>query len=154
MTNFQFLYTVPWISVLAAAGLIFVLIGGWTWLQLKSDPQRGTIDSPDASAFLRGKCGDSMKISLRFVDDRVVEAKYWTDGCRMSGACGAAAAKLALGRSPEEIADIDHVAVEREVGGLPEEDLHCATLASGTLQEAIRLYLVGNMRDGFVHERN
>ncbi len=95
-----------------------------------------------------------MKISLRFVDDRVVEAKYWTDGCRMSGACGAAAAKLALGKSPEEIADIDHVAVEREVGGLPEEDLHCATLASGTLQEAIRLYLVGNMRDGFVHERN
>jgi len=33
---------------------------------------------------------------------------------------------------------------------LPEEELHCATLASGTLQEAVRLYLVGNagnMRD-------
>jgi len=74
----------------------------------------------------------------------VVEAKYWTDGCRMSSACGAAAAKLALHKTAEEIADIDHVAIEKEVGVLPEEDLHCATLAAGALQEAIRLYLVGD----------
>ena len=150
MSDLQFLYVVPWKSVLAGAALIFLFIGSWAWFQSKTDPERGTIDSPDASAFLRGKCGDSMKISLRFVDDRVVEAKYWTDGCRMSNSCGAAAARLALHKTPEEIADVDHVAIEREVGGLPEEELHCATLASGTLQEAVRLYLVGNagnMRD-------
>ncbi len=143
MTDFQFLYAIPWSSVIAGAAVIFVFIGAWTWLQVKSDPERGTIDSPDASAFLRGKCGDAMKISLRFSDDRVVDAKYWTDGCRMSSSCGAAAAKLALHKTPEEIADIDHVAIEKEVGVLPEEDLHCATLAAGTLQEAVRLYLVG-----------
>ena len=148
MTDFQFLYTIPWKSVLEGAVLIFLLIGGWTWFQLKSDPERGTIDSPDASAFVRGKCGDAMKISLNFFRDRVVEAKYWTDGCRMSSACGAAAAKLALHKTAEEIADIDHVAIEKEVGVLPEEDLHCATLAAGTLQEAIRLYLVGNGDNG------
>jgi nitrogen fixation protein NifU and related proteins len=60
----------------------------------------------------------------------------------MSGACGAAAAKLALHKTPEEITDIDHVVIEQEVGGLPEEDLHCATLAAGTLQEVVRLYFV------------
>ena len=144
MTVPQILFTIPLESALAGAFLIFVIIGGWTWLEWKSDPERGTIDSPDASAFLRGKCGDAMKISLKFTDDRVVEAKYWTDGCRMSSSCGAAAAKLALHKTPEEIADIDHVAIVKQVGGLPEEDLHCATLASGTLQEAVRLYLVGN----------
>jgi nitrogen fixation protein NifU and related proteins len=143
MTDFQFLYAMPWSSVIAGAAVIFLFIGGWTWFQVKSDPERGTIDSPDATAFLRGKCGDAMKISLSFSDDRVVDAKYWTDGCRMSSSCGAAAAKLALNKTPEEIADIDHVAIEKEVGVLPEEDLHCATLASGTLQEAVRLYLVG-----------
>jgi nitrogen fixation NifU-like protein len=148
MTDFQFLYAVPWKSALAGAVVIFLLIGGWTWLQLKTDPERGTIDSPDASAFVRGKCGDAMKISLNFFQDRVVEAKYWTDGCRMSSACGAAAAKLALHKTPEEIADIDHVAIEKEVGTLPEEDLHCATLAAGALQEAIRIYLVTGADDG------
>ena len=83
-----------------------------------------------------------MKISLKFVDDRVTEAKYWTNGCRMSSSCGAAAAKLALHKTPEEIADIDHVAIEKEVGGLPDEDLHCATLAAATLQEAVKSYFV------------
>jgi len=141
--DFTFLYAIPWSSVTAGALLIFLLIGGWTWFAARSDPEKGTIDSPDATAFLRGNCGDAMKISLRFSRNRVVEAKYWTDGCRMSSACGAAAARAALHKTPEEIADIDHVAIEREVGGLPDEELHCATLAAGTLQEALRCYLVG-----------
>ncbi len=129
---------------IAAAGVIFAMIAAWAWIQCRFDPERGTIDSPDASAFLKGSCGDSMKISLNFSGDRVVEAKYWTDGCRMSSACGAAAAKLAVNRTPEEIADVDHGAIEREVGCLAEEDAHCATLAAATLQEALKTYLVGN----------
>jgi nitrogen fixation NifU-like protein len=143
MTDFLFLYAIPWKSVLAGAVLIFIIIGFWTWIQLRSDPERGTIDFPDASAFVRGTCGDVMKISLRFSSDRVTDAKYWTDGCRMSSACGAAAAKLALHKTPEELADVDHVAIEKAVGVLPEEDRHCATLAAGALQEALKNYLVG-----------
>jgi nitrogen fixation protein NifU and related proteins len=142
-----FLVSIPWKSVILGAILIFLVIGGWTWFVYRSDPERGTIDSPDATAFLRGRCGDAMKISLTFSRDRVVEAKYWTDGCRMSSACGSAAARLALHKTAEEIADIDYVAIEKEVGCLPEEDLHCATLAAGTLQEAIRIYLVGGETD-------
>jgi nitrogen fixation NifU-like protein len=144
MPDFSFFSHMPWGSVLLAAGLIFVMVAGWTWFMYRTDPEKGTIDSPDASAFLKGNCGDSMKISLVFSDGRVADAKYWTDGCRMSSACGAAAAKLALDKSPEEIADIDHRAIESMVGGLPEEDLHCATLAAGTLQEALKNYLVGD----------
>ena len=114
----------------AAVGVIFAIIAAWTWIQYRFDPERGTIDAPDATAFLKGSCGDCMKISLNFSGDRVAEAKYWTDGCRMSSACGAAAAKLAINKTPEEIADLDHRAIENEVGGLPEEDVHCATLAA------------------------
>ncbi len=138
-----FLFSIPWQSVALGAVLMFFVIGGWTWFVHRSDPERGTIDSPDATAYLRGRCGDAMKISLVFSQDRVIDAKYWTDGCRMSSACGAAAARLALNKTVEEIADIDYAAIEKEVGCLPEEDQHCATLAAGTLQEAIRLYLVG-----------
>jgi len=144
MAGLQFLYEVPWGSALTGGVVIFLVIGAWIWLQSKFDPDRGTIDSPDASAFLKGSCGDAMKISLRFADERVVEAKYWTDGCRMSSACGAAAAKLAINKTPEEIADIDYLAIEKEAGALPEEDRHCATLAAGTLQEALRLYFLGS----------
>ncbi len=141
--DLTFLFSIPWQSVIVGAVLIFLVIGSWTWFVHGSDPERGTIDSPDATAYLRGKCGDAMKISLNFAQDRVIDAKYWTDGCRMSSACGAAAARLAMNKTVEEIADIDYAAIEREVGCLPEEDQHCATLAAGTLQEAVRVYLVG-----------
>jgi nitrogen fixation NifU-like protein len=144
MIDFSCVSRIPWASVLLGAGLIFTVVAGWIWFLHRSDPEMGTIDSPDASAHLTGSCGDSMKISLVFSSGRVVDAKYWTNGCRMSSACGAAAAKLALKKNPEEIADIDYVAIEQMVGGLPEDDLHCATLAAGTLQEALKNYLVGD----------
>lgn len=138
---------IPLTSILVAGGVIFAVIGLWIWVQQKISPTWGTMDQPDATAFSRGTCGDSMKISLRFLEDRVIDAKYWTDGCRMSSACGEAAAKLALNRTPEEIADIDYLAIEQEVGGLPEEDRHCATLAAGTLQECLKTYFAQDRQE-------
>lgn len=133
---------IPWTSILVAGGLIFVVIGLWIWLQHKLNPTWGTMDQPDATAYSKGTCGDAMKISLKFRGDRVIDAKYWTDGCRMSSECGAAAARLALHKTPEEIGDIDYLAIEKEVGGLPEEDRHCATLAAGTLQDCLKTYFI------------
>jgi nitrogen fixation NifU-like protein len=138
------LQNLPWISILVGALILIVVLGFWVWFEHQVDPRRGAMEKADGTACIRGTCGDAMEISLKFSQDRVVDAKYWTDGCRMSGLCGATAAKLALKKTPEEIADIDHVAIENEVGGLPEEDLHCATLAAGVLQEALKDYLLRN----------
>ncbi|MFH1116709.1 MAG: iron-sulfur cluster assembly scaffold protein [Pseudomonadota bacterium] len=140
----SFVYNIPWIHLAAAAAVLFVIAGLWVLLLQKCNPALGTMDAPDATAYLRGSCGDAMKISLRFKDGRVIDAKYWTDGCRFSNDCGAAAARLALNRTPEEIADIDYRAIVTEVGGLPEEDFHCATLAAGTLQESLRKYFTSD----------
>jgi len=141
MPDWQCITQIPWATVFTGATIMFVVVAVWIWFEHRVDPLRGTIDEPDASAFVRGNCGDAMKISLRFSEDRVIDAKYWTDGCRMSGACGAAAAELALNKTPEELADVDHATIEQKVGDLPEEDFHCATLAAGALQEALRVYL-------------
>jgi nitrogen fixation NifU-like protein len=142
MPDWSFLSRIPWTPILVGASIIFLIVAAWIWIEQRVDPYRGTMDSPDASAFVRGTCGDVMRISLKFSEDRVVEAKYWTDGCRMSSTCGAAAASLALGKTPEELADVDYLAIEQEVGVLPAEDRHCATLAAGTLQEALTNYIV------------
>lgn len=129
-------------KLIIAAGIIFLVIFLWVLIQWRFNPTWGTLDQPDAVALAKGSCGDSMKISLLFKDGKVDRATYWTDGCRMSNACAAAATQLALNKTPEEIADIDYKAVIENVGGLPEEDVHCATLAAGTLQEALKTYLV------------
>lgn len=125
--------------------LLFVL-GLWIAVLSRINPTLGTMDEPDVVALATGKCGDSMKISLKFDRDRVVDAKYWTNGCRSSNECGAAATRLALNRTPEEIVDIDYRAIHDEVGGLPEDDWHCATLAAGVLQESLRIYMTDSRR--------
>ena len=131
---------VSWYPIVACAAVLMLLLSGWILFLNKFNPTLGTMDEPDAVAIAKGNCGDSMKISLKFRRGKVIDASYWTDGCKFSSECGAAATRLALGKTPEEIADIDYMAVKEAVGGIPEEDLHCATLAAGTLQESVRIY--------------
>lgn len=132
------------LNIMAGAAVVLVtVLSLWIVILHRINPTLGTMDEPDVVALATGKCGDSMKISLRFNDNRVVDAKYWTNGCRSSNECGAAATRLALNKTPEEIVDIDYRAIHNEVGGLPEEDWHCATLAAGVLQESLRMYMTG-----------
>jgi nitrogen fixation NifU-like protein len=136
------LETMPWTTIVISAVLMFAVLAAWVLVQHRTNPTWGTIDEPDATAYVKGSCGDAMKISLRFRDGRVVDAKYWTDGCRMSNECGAAAARLALNKSPEELMDVSHLVIEHEVGTIPEEDRHCATLAAGALHECVKTFVL------------
>jgi len=37
---------------------------------------------------------------------------------------------------------VDYEAIEKAVGGLPEDKMHCASLAAETLQEAVNQYFL------------
>jgi len=54
--------------------------------------------------------------------------------------CGSLAAELALGKEPDEIRKITAETILETIGGLPEEDVHCASLAANTLQVALHNY--------------
>jgi len=41
----------------------------------------GNIENPQGYGRLTGLCGDIMQISLRIVKDRIIEAKFLTEGC-------------------------------------------------------------------------
>ncbi len=134
---------IPWTTIGVGSLVLILVVGIWILLLNRVNPTLASMDEPDAVAIAKGRCGDSMKISLKFNKGRVADATYWTDGCKFSSACGAAATRLALGKSPEEVADISYMSVKDAVGGLPEEDMHCATLAADTLQESLRIYCLG-----------
>ena len=97
----------------------------------------------DGHARITGECGDTMEIFLKFENDRVKQASYFTDGCAASSICGSFAAQLAMGKDPDELTDINGDAVLKEIGRLPEADKHCAVLAAATLQEALSNYMAG-----------
>jgi nitrogen fixation NifU-like protein len=102
----------------------------------------GRMENPDASAKVTGSCGDTMAIYLKFDKDRVTDASYVTDGCGSSSVCGSFAAETAIGKSPDEITDIDGHSILAKLGRLPEDEEHCAFLAAETLQAALHDYMV------------
>ncbi|MFO7818415.1 MAG: iron-sulfur cluster assembly scaffold protein [Thermodesulfobacteriota bacterium] len=104
----------------------------------------GRMDLADARARLTGSCGDSIEICLKIKNNHVQEASFFSDGCGPSVVCGDLACELAEGKDLENAASITGELILKKLGGLPEENEHCAFLAAGTLQEAIGNYVRGN----------
>ena len=102
----------------------------------------GAMDDPDGYGRITGSCGDTMQIFLRFENDKVKEATFQTDGCGSGTVCGSFAAELALGKGPDELVEITGETILKMIGGLPDEDQHCAFLAADTLQQALNSYMV------------
>jgi NifU-like protein involved in Fe-S cluster formation len=102
---------------------------------------RGPLADADSHARVKGTCGDTMEIFLKFDNDRVSDAAYLTDGCGSSTVCGSFAAEMTLGKTPDELPDITGEAILEKIGRFPEEDQHCAFLAATTVQEAFRQYM-------------
>ncbi|MEJ2588445.1 MAG: iron-sulfur cluster assembly scaffold protein [Deltaproteobacteria bacterium] len=107
------------------------------------NPQYGGImEDPDGHARVTGPCGDTMEIFLKFEGDRVKAASFQTDGCGSSAVCGSFAAEMAHEKTPDELVEVTGDAILERLGGLPEEERHCAFLAAETLQEALHDYMV------------
>lgn len=102
----------------------------------------GRIEEADGFAKITGPCGDTIEISLRVTEEKVVDAKFWTNGCGTSIACGSMATELVKGKKVVEALRIDSEYILNALGGLPESDIHCAILASNSLREAIKDHLV------------
>jgi len=96
------------------------------------------LDSPDGYAKVQGSCGDTMEMFLKMEKDKVDECTFFTDGCGTTIACGSMAAQLAQGQSfTEALAKVSTDSILHHLGGLPEEDVHCAQLAAETLRRAL-----------------
>ena len=102
----------------------------------------GAIDSPDGYGRIAGSCGDTMEIFLRFENGKVKEATFQTNGCGPSIVCASFAAELAMGKSPDGLIEITGEEILQTIGGLPEENRHCAFLAAETLQTALSNYMI------------
>ncbi len=78
-------------------------------------------------------CGDILRLSARFENGAVAEARYKTRGCTASIAAGSALTELMAGRTRQEIAEIGAGSIEAGVGGLSPESKHAATLCVDAL---------------------
>jgi len=132
------------VNLLIGIGILIGIVLLWFLLTCWLNPH---VEDPDGKARITGSCGDTMEISLKFRDERVQEVAYWTNGCAYSLNCICAVADLAKGKTPDEILEIDPELIRKSVGGLPEDQMHCARLSVDTLYAALEDYMK-NARQG------
>jgi len=97
----------------------------------------GRMDDADARGLVHGWCGDTMEMYLRLDENRIVAATFMTDGCGPTLSCGSVLTTMIRGMSMDAASTILPEDVIAALDGLPEESVHCATLAVSTLQNAI-----------------
>ena len=101
----------------------------------------GVIENSDVALSYTGPCGDTCKIYLIINDQNIIEdATFQYLGCLASAACGSTVTQLAKGKTLRDAKRITENEVIDELGGLPGDDCHCATLVLTTLCNAIKKY--------------
>lgn len=101
----------------------------------------GKIPTADGMGRMTDPPGSTMEIYLKVKDAKVRNVSFWTDGCGCSIASGSMVTELAEGKTVVEAQKITQQDVLDALGGLPENDIHCALLAANTLKEAIKDYM-------------
>ena len=97
----------------------------------------GEFWSPDGLGRASIACGDSMQIGLRVGNDRILEARFMTDGCGPVIACGSMATELVKGRTIGEAMALSEDDIMTSLDSLPDSETHCATLAISALKQAL-----------------
>lgn len=107
----------------------------------------GQMAEADAHGLVHGSCGDTMEIYLHLEDGKVEEASFVTDGCGATLACGSMLTQMVIGMNVEEAEWVLPEDLLEALGGLPEENVHCAGLAVSTLQNALLNWRVDQMEE-------
>jgi nitrogen fixation NifU-like protein len=73
-------------------------------------------------------CGDMLRLSARFENERVAEARFLTRGCTASIGASSALTEWMIGKSRDELKTLTPPVVEDLVGGLELASKHAAVL--------------------------
>jgi nitrogen fixation protein NifU and related proteins len=102
----------------------------------------GRMNDPSGSAWVKGLCGDTMEMYLIIENNRITEAKFYTDGCDYTIACGNTVTEFALNKTIEQVLSLSPKYIMDRIKDLPEENIHCTILAVNTFHKAVADYLL------------
>ena len=89
----------------------------------------GELEAPAVTVQIENPvCGDILRLSARFDQGRVAEAKYKVRGCTAAIASGSALTEWMLGKSRPELERLKAENIDEAVGGLIPESKHAAVL--------------------------
>ena len=89
-------------------------------------------------------CGDTMKITLKIEEGRIIDVKFKTFGCGAAIATSSMVTELVKGKTIEEALQVTNKTVAEALDGLPPIKLHCSVLAEEGIRAAVEDYLNRN----------
>jgi len=85
-------------------------------------------------------CGDMMTFYIKVDDDRLSDVKFKTFGCGAAIAVSSMVSEMAKGMTLDEAMRISRQDVADQLGGLPDNKMHCSNLGADALHKAIEDY--------------
>jgi nitrogen fixation NifU-like protein len=83
-------------------------------------------------------CGDTLRLSARFENGAVAEARYQVRGCTASVAAGSALTVWLAGKARADLASLTPAVIEEALGGLDAESRHAAVLCVDAVRALLR----------------
>jgi len=101
----------------------------------------GELDPPAVTVEISNPaCGDILRLSARFDDGKIVEARYKVRGCTASIASGSALTLWMTGKTRADLATLKPEMMEAAVGGLIPESKHAAVLCVDGVMKLLQAF--------------
>ena len=101
----------------------------------------GILEQANAAAeVMNPACGDIMRLYLKIDGDRIVEAKFQTQGCPAAIAAGSMITEMLVNMTLEEAVGFKRDAVNDALGGLPPQKVHSSVLVEDAVKAALADY--------------
>ena len=89
-------------------------------------------------------CGDLLRLSALFQDEKVVEARFQVRGCTASIAAGSALSEWMIGKTRAELVALTAEIIDQALGGLEPASKHAAVLCVDGARAIARAALKGD----------
>jgi len=111
-------------------------------MQLFKNPKNvGEIKNADGYGKIRNPvCGDTTEVFIKVKDNKISGIKFKTLGCAAAISSASITTEMAKGRKLSDAEKLTKEKVVKQLGGLPENKIHCSVLAVDALKEAIKDY--------------
>jgi nitrogen fixation NifU-like protein len=96
---------------------------------------------PDANAIAEVSnpiCGDAMKLWLKVDGNRIIDARFKTQGCSAAIATSSYATEMIVGMDLNEARSVTKEQIADALGGLPPSKMHCSVLAADAIRAALK----------------
>ncbi|MBU1260017.1 MAG: Fe-S cluster assembly protein NifU [Planctomycetes bacterium] len=105
----------------------------------------GEIENPDGIGEEGSlACGDMLKLTFKLGEDgRITDVKFKTFGCASAIASASIMTEMVKGLTIKEAEKITNKDIVDQLGGLPEQKMHCSVMGMEALQAAIANYRTG-----------